>query len=174
MTKSAKASAPESNRSQKIERLTDAVNHLADEARLLRDVLDETRENLSWIARNGIPGRQDEHAQLVRMASDPHSPDANERLEIRSSTVGQSGSSEFSPDAFDALVSQIAEAVTVIGQEQVNLLLTALDDVPAKLVAAIKSPTVPLQPSKKTGALEPSSPPLPATSLTPSEPGRLF
>ena len=174
MTKSARASAPESSRSQLVERLTDAVNHLAEEARLLRDVLDETRENLSWIARNGIRWRQDEHAQLVRMASDPHSPDGNERLEIPASTVGQSGSSEFSLDAFDTLVSQIAESVTVIGQEQVNLLLTALDDVRAKLLAAIKSPTLQPKPCKKTDDTEPSSQPTSKDSSNPSEPRRLF
>ncbi len=174
MTKSARTSAPESSRSQHVERLTDAVNHLADEVRVVRDVLSEIREDVGWVSRNGIPGRQGEHTQIVRIASDPLAPDANVRREVRTSTVGQGGSSEFSPNAFDALVSEIAEAVTVVGEEQVNLLLTALDDVRAKLVAAIKSPTVQPKPSKKTGALEPSSPPLPATSLTPSEPGRLF
>ena len=166
MKKSTRASAPESTRSQHVERLTDAVDHLANELRVARDVMDEIREDLGWITRNGIPGHRGEHIQL--------SPQANERLEVRASTVGQSGLSEFSPDAFDALVSEIAEAVKVVGQEQVDLLLTALDDVRTKFLVAIKSPTAKPKTSKKIGDLEPTSLPLPAASSTASEPGLLF
>jgi hypothetical protein len=174
MTKSAKPSAPESARWQHVERLTDAVNHLSDEIRVVRDLLSEIREDLGWITRNGVPGHRGEHTHIVRMARDPLAPDANEHLEVRCATLESNASTGFSPDAFDALVSEIAEAVTVVGQEQVNLLLTALDDARAKLLAAIKSSTVQPKRSKKTAIPESSSPPVPAASLTPPEPGRLF
>ena len=174
MTKSTRASAAESTRSQHVERLTDAVHRLADEVRVVRDVLNEIREDLGWVTRNGIPSHRGEHTQLVRMAANPLAPDANEHLEVRTSTIGQSGSPEFSSDAFDALVSEIAETVTVVGQEQVNLLLTALDDVRTKLLAAIKSPIVQPKANKETDVAEPASPLLSAASLTPSEAGRLF
>ncbi len=172
--KSAQTSAPEPRRSQQIERLTDAVNHLADEARVVRDVMDEVREDLGWIARNGIPGRQDEHTQIVRMASDPLPSDANERLDVRSSTVESNGSPGFSPDAFDELVSAIAEVVTVVGQEQLNLLLTAVDDVRAKLVAAIKGSS-PIPSADKESTAAPSSQASTSQApATPSETRRLF
>jgi hypothetical protein len=46
MTKSAKPSAPESSRSQQIEQLTNAVQRLADEVRLAREVMDDVCEEL--------------------------------------------------------------------------------------------------------------------------------
>ena len=174
MKKSARPSAPESSRSQWLERLTDAVNHLAQELRVVRDVMDEIREDLGWITRNGIPGRHGEHTQLVRMARDPLAPNANASLRVLTSAVVSGNSSELAPDVFDELVSEIAEAVTVVGQEQVNLLLTALDDARAKLVAAIKaSSAVPNVENASTpsGASPPSKLP-PATK--PAESGRLF
>ncbi len=171
MTKSARTPAPEPARLQHLERLTDAVNRLADEVRVVRDVLSEIREDLGWVTRNGVPGYRGEHTQLVRMACDPLAPNANDRLEVRSSTIGPSGSSGFSPDTFDALVSEIAEAITVVGQEQVNLLLTALDNARAKLLAAIKTPSV--DPKRETtAAASEQLEPIPTDK--PSKPGQLF
>ena len=173
MKKSARASAPESQRSQWLERLTDAVNRLTDEVRVVRDVLDETREDLGWITRNGIPGHHGEHMQIIRMARDPLAPDANERLEFRTSTSGNS--SELAPDVFDELVSEIAEVVTVVGQEQVNLLLHALDDARTKLLAAIKTPASPPIAGKERISSEPPPPqPTLVASPKPSESGHLF
>ncbi len=174
MKKSARASAPESSRSQWLARLTDAVNHLAEELRVVRDVMDEIREDLGWITRNGIPGRHCEHTHIVRMARDPLAPNANASLRVLTSTVASTNSSELAPDVFDELVSEITEAVTVVGQEQVNLLLTALDDARAKLVAAIKtSSAVPNAEEVSTA----SAPPPPSTlppATKPTDAGRLF
>ena len=86
------------------------MNRLADEVRVVRDVLNEVREDLGWVTRNGIPGQRGEHTQIVRMARDPLSPDANERLETQRSSADECGS----PSAFDELVSEITEAVTVV------------------------------------------------------------
>lgn len=139
MAKTAKPSASETSRSQQLERLTDALNRLTDEVRVVRDVLDETREDLSWISRNGLPHQPTVHTQLVRMAADPLSPDWNERLEFRRFPSGDSSNSQIASEQLEELVSEIAELVTGTGQEQVNLLLTALDDMRAKLVVAIKA-----------------------------------
>lgn len=139
MAKSAKPTAQESSRSQQLERLTDAVNHLTEELRVVRDVLDETREDLSWLTRNELPYQPTVHTQLVRMAADPLAPDWNERLEFHMFSSGDSSNPQVASEQLDELVSEIAEVVTGTGQEQVNLLLTALDDMRVKLVAAIKS-----------------------------------
>ena len=93
---------------------------------------------------------------------------------VLTSTPAFANSSELSADVFDELVSEIAEVVTVIGQEQVNLLLTALDDARAKLVAAIKtsaaSPSASKEPLASPPSQESASPPI----VKPSETGRLF
>lgn len=166
MAKSAKPSAPDASRSQHLQRLANAVNRLADEVRVVRDVLDDVREDLGWITRNGIPGRASEHTQLLRLARDPFSPNANERL------VTQATSSADSASSLDELVAEFAEAVTVVGQEQVNLLLTAMDDARTKLLAAIKTPSVDPKPAPTAVADEP-----PATTVKPpkaSKLGKLF
>ena len=174
MKKPVRASAPESQRSQWLERLVDAVQHLADEVRVVRDVLDETREDLSWVTRNGIPGQHSEHKRITCMARDPLAADANEHLAVVTSTPAFVNSSELSAEVFDELVSEIAEVVTVIGQEQVNLLLTALDDARTRLVAAIKtsaaSPGASNEPLASPPAQESASPP----TVKSSETGRLF
>ncbi|MBC7815552.1 MAG: hypothetical protein IAG10_01490 [Planctomycetaceae bacterium] len=129
---------PHTLQPQLLERLTDAVNRLADEVRVVRDVLDETREDLGWLTRNGLPNQTTVHTQLVRMARDPLAFDANERLEFRRFVFPNASCSTLASEQFDELVSEIAEVVTGTGQEQINLLLGALDDMRVKLVAAIK------------------------------------
>ena len=175
MKKSARASAPESQRSQWLERLTDAVSRLADEVRVVRDVLNETREDLGWLTRNGIPGRHGEHTQIVRMARDPLAPDANELLEVITSTVASANSSGLAPDVFDELISEIAEVVTVVGQEQVNLLLSALDDAWPKVFAAIKaSSSVTPNAGQESTAPPSSQQSTSQAAAKPPEPRRLF
>lgn len=147
MAKSDKGSAAESERSQCLERLTAAVDRLADEVRVVRDVLDEIREDLGWVTRNGVPLHPIVHTQLLRMARDPLVPDANERLDFRRFVSADSSLPELASDMLDELVSEIAEVVTGTGQEQVNLLLGALDDMRTKLVAAIKLPPVESKPA---------------------------
>ena len=175
MKKYSPATAPASPRRQQAERLTDVVEKLADEVRVVRDVLDDIREDLSWITRNGLPTRSIEHTRVLRMARDPLAPDARDHLELRTYTLEPHGSSEISPQVFDELVSEIAEAVTVIGQDQLNMFLIALDDARAKLLAAIKTPA-PMRADYETNA---NSEPPPAAQTAVGvteipERGRLF
>lgn len=153
------------------ERLCDAVSDLTQHVHVLIDVLDDIREDLNWITRNGIPGgRPIEHTRLIRMARDPLAPDARDHLELRTYTLEPHGSSPITPEDFNALVSEIAEAMTVVGQEQLNMLLTALDDGRAKLMAAIKNPAA------KLAEADPVTIPPPTSSapFSTAEPGRLF
>ena len=126
----------------------------------------------TWVVtRNGIPGRQGEHTRLVRMARDPLSPDANDRLEVSRSRLSPSSSTGLSETRFDELVSEITEAVAVVGKEQVDLLLTSLDEARAKLLAAIKTP--PADPTPETTAAA-SEQRVPLPTDKPSKPGQLF
>ena len=138
--KATSTTASEPIRHQHVERLTDAIERLADEVRVVRDVLDDIREDLNWITRNGIPNHPIQHTRVVRMALDPLAPDARDHLEVRTYTLEPKCSSAVTPQVLDELVSEIAEAMTVVGQEQLNMLLMALDDARTKLMAAIKNP----------------------------------
>ena len=175
MKKSSPATAPASPRGQQAERLTDVVGRLADEVRVVRDVLDDIREDLSWITRNGVPTRSIEHTRVLRMARDPLAPDARDHLELRTYTLEPRGSTEISPKVFDELVSEIAEAVTVIGQEQLNMFLMALDDARGKLLAAIKATSSKPIERETNAASEPTPASQTAVARTEvPEPGHLF
>ena len=176
MKKSSPTPAPASPRRQQAERLTDVVGKLAEEVRVVRDVLDDIREDLSWITRNGVPTRSIDHTRVLRMARDPLAPDARDHLELRTYTLEPRGSTEISPKVFDELVSEIAEAVTVVGQEQLTMFLMALDDARAKLLTAIK--TTSPQPTERATINRISEPPLAAQTTVAAaeapERGRLF
>ncbi len=131
------------------------MNRLADELRVVRDVMDDVREDLSWVTRNGISGQATHHTRVVRMARDPLAPDAAAHLELRTYTLEPKSVSGISPEVFDELVAEIAEAMTVVGQEQLNMFLTALDDARTKLMSAIKQPVAPAA-TKDTSVAEPS------------------
>lgn len=118
------------------------MNRLTDEIRVARDVADEFRIDFAWHIQNGLPHQPQEMVILNRMARDPLADDAIERFESAVSAIGRSHSSELDAEVFDELVTEITEVVTVVGQEQVNLVLFALDGAQAKLVATIKASSV--------------------------------
>ncbi len=173
---SRKAAPPPAPAELPTEQLYETVTDLTQHVRVLIDVLDDIREDLNWITRNGIPGgRPLKHTRLVRMARDPFAPDAREHLELRTYTLEPHDSPVVMPDVFEALVSEIAEAMTVVGQEQLNMLLTALDDARTKLMAAIKNPASKPAGDQVAPELQPvSSPSATTTPSEPTEPGCLF
>ena len=61
MKKSGQASAPESSQVEELARLTDAVRALAEEVRVVRDVLDEIRDDVGWITRNAATSQSEIH-----------------------------------------------------------------------------------------------------------------
>ncbi len=148
---------------------------MTNELRVARDVMDEIREDLQWVTQNGISDHHGEHTRIVRMARDPLEPDVNELLDVLASTVASANSSELAPEMFDELVSQIAEVVTVVGQEQVNLLLSALDDAGPKVFAAIKASASVTPNAGQESTAPPSSQPCTLQAAAkPSETRRLF
>lgn len=65
------------------EQLVDAIERLTDELRVVRDVLDEMREDLNWIVRSDrTTAKQSGHSILKEMSLDPTSDDWGERLHI--------------------------------------------------------------------------------------------
>jgi hypothetical protein len=70
--------------SDEIAQLRDEVTDLKNQVQVLSDILDEIREELQWVTRNGLPIREPLPAcpTLKRMALDPCADDWNERLVI--------------------------------------------------------------------------------------------
>ena len=66
----------------KDESLVSAIDHLADEVRVLSDVLENIREDISWVTRNGVPHQPQEHVIVKRMAVDPLAGDWSKQLEL--------------------------------------------------------------------------------------------
>lgn len=173
---SASLSVAEPSTGGRVEELTEAVTTLTEHVVVLCDVIADLREDVNWITRNGIPGvRPIEHTRVVRMARDPLAPDARDHMELRTYILETHGS-PITPEVFDELVSEIAEAMTVVGQEQLNMFLTVLDDARTKLMAAIKNPNGTCMTDEAIAA-GPVTQPIPPTlvdALPSNQPGRLF
>jgi hypothetical protein len=60
------------------------ITDLKDEVRVLRDILDEIRDELQWVTRNGVPVQVSHPVSPVlrQMALDPMAKDWGERLHI--------------------------------------------------------------------------------------------
>lgn len=70
--------------SDEVALLRDEVTDLKNQVRVLSDILDEIREELQWVTRNGLPIPEPLPTVpvLKRMAVDPCANDWNERLVI--------------------------------------------------------------------------------------------
>ena len=139
MAKRAPKSSTEAGEEEN-ERLVTSVDRLAFEVRVLREVLDEIREDFSWVTRNGPTARAIEHVHVKRMALDPCAEDWGEHLEIERSTYDP-GSLRSKPPAIPVDADRVDELTTVletIAQGQLEIILTALDGVRTDLLMAIK------------------------------------
>src|SRR5436190_1829985 len=58
--------------------LAESIDRLAAELRILRETIDEIREDFSWVTRNGMPVQPIEHVIVKRMALDPCAADWKE------------------------------------------------------------------------------------------------
>ena len=178
--KSAPAAAPESDP------LVLAVDCLTAELAVLRQVIDEIREDFSWVTRNGLPVRPIEHVHVKRMALDPTAEDWGERLEIERSTYHPRGSaSPLDSDTLDHVVEDLKSTFEVAAQGQLELVLTALDGVRAEIIGALRhrrtesakdsseTTSSSLLPSS-TSTSSPASSPSVEIPIPKPPPGRLF
>lgn len=155
MTKPTRASAPESTRSQHVEQLTDAVHRLADEVRVVRDVLSEFHTDFSWLLQNGMPHQPQELVVVKRMARDPLAADWSERLVVERFPLPRSEAdrSSLSMDDLEAVALEMQSAFVGIAEGQLDMVLTALDVLRQRILSALARRDI-----------EPlNSPPAPAT-----------
>ena len=70
--------------SHHIDELRQEMQELRDNIQVLTDVLDEVRQELQWLSRNGLPppGRTPDRFVVNQMAADPCAKDWGERLVI--------------------------------------------------------------------------------------------
>jgi len=72
--------------SDNVERLASAVEKLAGEVGILREIVDRLQDDLAWALNNDVFRREHHHRepvppmQLISMPLDPRAPDWNERI----------------------------------------------------------------------------------------------
>lgn len=137
------------------ERLQDAVAELAQNVRVLTDIVDQIREDLSWLTRNGVPhqplhvlvcsipkvseAKPDSVQFSVFAAPNPDPTAALTDDEQRSSVI-------------DQLVEQLSVPLGELAQEQLNALLGIMDHAHREILTAIRSPSsVSSKPKSKQG-----------------------
>lgn len=99
----AKSRSNEPPAPDEVAELREEIASLKDHIRLLVDAIDEVREELQWLTRNGLPTR-DPPAPipvLKQMAADPCADDWGERLVIERGEAGQ-----LPPDDSEPIVPQ--------------------------------------------------------------------
>ena len=174
----AKKSAPKEAPAVESDSLASAVDRLAAEVGCLRQVIDEIREDFSWLTRNGLPVRPIEHTHVKRMALDPCADDWGERLDIERSTYHPRGSlSPLDSVTLDEIADDLKSAFECAAQGQLEVILTALDGVRGEILAALKrrrgDPAAESVAVESAPPLTSSSPPLDDSAPKPP-PGRLF
>lgn len=181
----AKKSAPSSSTDRESHPLAEAVDRLATEMSALRQVIDEVREDFSWLTRNGLPVQPIQHIHVKRMALDPCADDWNERLEIERSTfVPRGRASPLETDVIDQAVEELKATLEAVAQGHLEVVLTALDGVREEILKALRRRVDPADGGNKDSPLSDASSPAPTSSSLPSPPssspslrpppGRLF
>lgn len=119
--------------------LAEAVGRLTSELANLRQVMDEIREDFSWLTRNGLPVQPIEHVHVKRMALDPCADDWGDRLEMERSTYYPRGAaSPLDSVALDQIADDLKTTFEAVAQGQLQVVLTAFDGVRAEILAALK------------------------------------
>lgn len=170
------------------DRLQAAVVELADNVRVLSDIVNQIREDLSWLTRNGLP-HQPLSVLVHRM---PLLPDGERRegsfeFSLLSSPVRDPTAETLSDDSLraavvDQIVERLAEPLGQLAQEQLNALLSVLEDSHRQVLQAIHDPKSvespearqPSPPARRTkkAAAKPTAPTPPADPSPPK--GKLF
>jgi hypothetical protein len=184
------ARRPQSHSTESIEsdadRLQSAVFELAQNVRVLTDIVDAIREDLSWLTRNGMP-HQPITVIVHRM---PRVAEEGSRgtMELSFAHLPQRDPTETLTDdqvrtaVIDDVVQRLAEPVGELAQQQLSSLVSTLDHAHRDVLQAIRGVRTPpteepapkraRRPKRKQEnkvAVVPTVPPEP-----PPPPGRLF
>lgn len=121
------------------EALTDSVDQLTGELRILQKVLEEIREDFALAMRSDQMRRPVEYVHVKRMALDPCAEDWGEKLEIERGemSVRRSG---IDLEQIERLVENFEGMLEAVAEGRLEVILAALDGVRAELVKAIRNP----------------------------------
>ena len=120
--------------------LTDSVDRLTGELRVLRQVLDEVREDFAWVTHNGLQVTPVEYTCVKRMALDPCAEDWGEKLVVERSTYDPRTATPLDSQSLDRVVEDLERTFEAVAQGQLEVVLVALDGVRAELLKAIRKP----------------------------------
>ncbi len=124
-------------------RLLDAVVYLSQQAGILIDLIDDVREDLSWLTRNGVP-HQPLIVRVERMARDPLASDWGERLKVSILDVAPQLEAESrgrSNPHIDSLIEALADPLGQAAPEKLATLISLFDHVKHEVLKAIRSPS---------------------------------
>lgn len=154
--------------------LRESVDQLTAEVRVLREVLAEIREDISWVTRNGLPIQPVEHVVVRQMALDPCAKDWGDRLVVERHV--SSAGSLLDSNVLEHVAADLKATFEAIAQGQLEVVLTALDGVRGQLISAIKRPEQAVAPSTSLAAeaQTPESAPTPPQPSEKPPKGRLF
>ena len=180
---SSSSSAPEKTPA---DRLRTTVEELSQNVRVLTEIVDALREDLSWLTRNGMPhqpitvivlrmpGVAEEGSRGTMELSFAHLPDRDPTETLTNDQVRKA--------VIDDVVQRLAEPVGEVAQQQLSSLVSTLDHAHRDVLEAIRggktshteepAPKPTRKPKKKPIKKSPvaaESPPEP-----PPPPGRLF
>ncbi len=134
------------------DRLQSAVDELAQNVRVLTDIVEELREDLSWLTRNGVP-HQPVTVLVHRMphvaakGSNGSKESSGGSLElsfarwpVRDPTVETLADDQVRAAVIDDIVQRLGEPLGELAQEQLNILVSVIDNSHRELLKAIRQP----------------------------------
>jgi len=155
--------------------LREEIAGLTRQLRVLTDVLDEVREEFSWVTRNGVPVQPIEHVIVKRMALDPCAVDWGERLELERYTLPQGRSrSAIDPEQWELIAQELSTTLEAVAQGQLEVVLMALDGVRREIVTMLKCRDAGQTPARGSAPAESQPESHPEPPASPASPGRLF
>ena len=175
---SSKPHKPLANPAECTDPVAEAGDRLAAEVRCLREVMDEVREDLSWLTRNGLPVQPVEHVHVKRMARDVKAVDWSQRLSVERTMLHAPGQlSGIATLELRRLAEELHSAVEQLMEGQIGPVLKAVDEVQAALIDAMQrsetEPTGVAREALEEAAVSP--PPFQPENPKPIvRPGRLF
>lgn len=134
------------------DRLQAAVEELAQNVRVLTDIVDELREDLSWLTRNGVPHQPvtvlvHRMPHVARKGSNGSTEPSGGSLElsfarwpVHDPTVDTLADDQVRAAVIDDIVQRLAEPLGELAQEQLNILVSVIDHAHRELLKAIRQP----------------------------------
>ena len=161
------------------DRLQATVEELSQNVRVLTDIVDALREDLSWLTRNGMPHQPITVIvhRMPRVAGEGSrgSPELSfAQLPDRDPTTDTLSDDQVRTAVIDEIVERLAVPLGEVAQEQLNVLLSIFDHAHREVLQAIRKPqTIPpeeLAPKKPRRRKRNKEPTAAVVTSVPQEP----